>query len=225
MSAKHIAIIDYGMGNLHSVSSALRHVAPEVEVCIATTPEQIERADHIVFPGVGAIRDCLAEIRRHAFDEIVSRVKAQGKPLLAICVGMQSLMESSDENDGVDCLGILSGRVRFFSDTPQFCAPGVTRLKVPHMGWNQVEQTLTHPLWKNIPQQSRFYFVHSYYVESATSSLIAGQTNYGITFSSVLAQENLFAVQFHPEKSHTHGLQLLRNFVDWDGEYVVEEKQ
>jgi len=223
VSAKHIAVIDYGMGNLHSVASALARVAPEAKVIITNEAEQIESADHIVFPGVGAIRDCIAEIKRFGCDRAVAKAYQDQKPILAICVGMQSLMQRSEENNGVACLGMLPGQVKFFSGNPQFCAvsdessPSNERLKVPHMGWNQVEQMTAHPLWHDIPQGSRFYFVHSYYVETADSRLQTGRTHFGITFTAAIAENNLFAVQFHPEKSHTCGLQLLHNFICWDG--------
>lgn len=223
MSAKRIAVIDYGMGNLHSVASALRHVAPELHIDVTNDCDVIAQADHVVFPGVGAIRDCIGEIRRLDMDKAVNAALQSGKPVLAICVGMQSLMDSSEENNGVDCLGVIPGKVRFFSDNELFKAsqdessPSGERLKVPHMGWNQVSQSIDHPLWANIEDNSRFYFVHSYYVELGEQALLAGQTHYGINFTSVIARDNLFAVQFHPEKSHASGLQLLKNFVHWDG--------
>ncbi len=223
MSGKNIVVIDYGMGNLHSVASALAKVAPDVNVNVTQNPADVAEADHVIFPGVGAIRDCIAEIKRLEFDVAVNKAIQDGKPVLAICVGMQSLMESSDENDGVECLGFLPGKVAFFSDAPGFSAardessPSAERLKVPHMGWNEVQQTIEHPLWESIPQNARFYFVHSYFVSPSDEALTAGQTHYGFNFTSVIARENLFAVQFHPEKSHTHGLQLLKNFVHWDG--------
>lgn len=220
MSSNKIAIIDYGMGNLHSVASALSHVAPDAEVKITSDIAEVVQADRIVFPGVGAIRDCITEIKRLGFDGAVADAVRTGKPVLAICVGMQSLMQSSEENNGVDCLGMLQGSVKFFSSDPDFNASsegGSARLKVPHMGWNQVEQCQSHPLWHDIPQSSRFYFVHSYYVALDTEDFIAGETHYGVPFTSAIAKDNLFAVQFHPEKSHKHGLQLLKNFVHWNG--------
>lgn len=222
MTCKKIAVIDYGMGNLHSVASALAHVAPDVSVDVTNSAAAVAEADHVIFPGVGAIRDCIGEIKRLDFHKAVQQAVDDGKPVLAICVGMQSLMESSEENNGVECLGMLPGRVRFFSANEAFnrardegSASG-ERLKVPHMGWNEVEQ-VDHPLWANIPQKGRFYFVHSYYVEPSEANLVAGSTHYGINFTAAMALNNLFAVQFHPEKSHTHGLQLLKNFVGWNG--------
>ncbi len=209
-----IAVIDYGMGNLHSVGKALEQVAPRADVVITSDLEEIANADRVVFPGVGAIRDCMAEIRRLGFDQAVTRAIDE-KPVLGICVGMQALMDFSEENDGVECLGVLPGRVRFFGN-PLLDAEGA-RLKVPHMGWNQVHQTLDHPMWRGIDQNARFYFVHSYYVD-AGSDVTAANCHYGVLFSAALARGNLFAVQFHPEKSHTAGLQLLKNFVNWRGE-------
>jgi glutamine amidotransferase len=220
MSKETVAVIDYGMGNLHSVASALSHVAPDVNVVITSDPAVVAKADRVVFPGVGAIRDCMAEIKRLGFDKLLREQIATGKPVLAICVGMQSLMERSEENGGVDCIGILPGEVRFFG-ADQKDADG-NLLKVPHMGWNEVTQTVDlkgahHPLWKDIPQNSRFYFVHSFYVLAEDARLISATCDYSLQFNAALAKDNLFAVQFHPEKSHTAGLQLLKNFLNWDG--------
>jgi len=222
---QRIAVIDYGMGNLHSVASALGHVAPEAEVSIVSDASLVTEADRIVFPGVGAIRDCVSEIQRLQFDRAVNDALAQGKPVLGICVGMQSLLQFSEENNGVDCLKVLPGNVRNFSSNPDFHvssdkSSSDERLKVPHMGWNQVTQTTDHPLWQGIEQDSRFYFVHSYYVELDRPELVAGQSRHGISFTSAIARDNLFAVQFHPEKSHASGLQLLKNFVAWDGKFT-----
>jgi glutamine amidotransferase len=211
---QRVAVIDYGMGNLHSVASALSHVGAG-EVHVTCEPDEIRAADRVVFPGVGAIRDCMAEIRRLKCDELLASALAeQHKPVLAICVGMQALMSHSEENGGVDCLGIISGQVRHFGK-PLFDADG-ERLKVPHMGWNQVRQSMAHPLWRGIADNSRFYFVHSYYVYADDRSLQAGALYYGVEADAALACDNLFAVQFHPEKSHTAGLQLLRNFLEWN---------
>lgn len=215
MTAGTVAVIDYGMGNLHSVASALQHVGAE-RVLVTHDPALIGEAERVIFPGVGAIRDCMAEIRRLRCDELLHGVlETRHIPVLAICVGMQALMERSEENKGVDCLALLPGEVRFFgSDLRDACGQ---RLKVPHMGWNQVEQTRAHPLWRGIDTGSRFYFVHSYYVEAAPE-LVAGRSEYGLEFAAAVARENLFAVQFHPEKSAQAGLQLLRNFLSWNGE-------
>ena len=162
---KTVAIIDYGMGNLHSVSKAVEHVAPDVRVHVTADPGLIREADRVILPGVGAIRDCMAEIRRLQVDELVREV-AQDRPLLGICVGMQALMAHSEENNGVDCIGLLPGEVRFFGHDLH---EGGERLKVPHMGWNQVSQAAEHPLWHDIEDGERFYFVHSYYVDAAHS--------------------------------------------------------
>ena len=214
-----VAVIDYGMGNLHSVSKAVEFVAGEagldVQVDVTPDPDIIRQADRVIFPGVGAIRDCVAEIRRLGLDEIVSEV-SQVKPVLAICVGFQALMDFSEENDGVNCLGLARGTVRYFGDNLK--ESDGERLKVPHMGWNCVKQAVDHPLWADIPDNSRFYFVHSYYIDADPSEIVAGVTHYGLDFAAALAKGNIFAVQFHPEKSQTAGLTLLRNFLSWQGE-------
>ena len=211
-----VAVIDYGMGNLHSVASALEHVGAD-EVIVTHDAELLRSADRVVFPGVGAIRDCMAEIRRLHCDELLTTALVeQHKPVLAICVGMQALMTRSQENCGVDCLDILDGEVRFFGK--ELHEQSGERLKVPHMGWNRVSQTRTHPLWQGIEEGSRFYFVHSYHVVAEDRQLVAGSAHYGMEVDAALARDNLFAVQFHPEKSDTAGLQLLRNFLHWNGQ-------
>jgi len=207
-----IAVIDYGMGNLHSASKAVEHVAPDANVIVTSDPQVIADSDRVVLPGVGAIRDCIAEMKHCGVDKIVANTLGT-KPMLGICVGMQALMQHSSENGGIDCLGHLPGEVSFFGDQPSVNAE---HLKVPHMGWNQVQQ-IDHPLWAGIDDMSRFYFVHSYFVRTQARDLVAGTCQYGVEFDVALAQPNLFAVQFHPEKSHTAGLQLLKNFVQWDG--------
>jgi imidazole glycerol-phosphate synthase subunit HisH len=200
-----IALLDYGMGNLHSAAKALEHVGATVD--ITHDPKLIAAADKIVFPGVGAMRDCMAGMREAGVDEAVKQA-AFNKPVLAICVGMQALLDTSAENGGVDCLGVFAGQVKRFPDQ--------AGLKVPHMGWNQVHQAdPTHPMWHGIAQDSRFYFVHSFYVEPQDAQIVAGTCEYGVNFAAALTQGNLFATQFHPEKSHTVGLQLLQNFVQW----------
>lgn len=211
----NVAVIDYGMGNLHSVASALRAADPKVEVFVTSDAETILGADRVVFPGVGAIRDCMAEIRRLGLDRVVHSVVDSGKPLLAICVGMQALMDRSEENGGVDCMGVFPGQVKFFGN-PLRDAQG-ERLKVPHMGWSRVRQTFDHPLWTGIAQDSRFYFVHSYYVSCESPALLAATTDYGVTLHAALTRDNVFAAQFHPEKSSTAGIALYRNFLQWDG--------
>ena len=213
-----IAVIDYGMGNLHSVSKALEHVGKvagqNVKVSVTADHQVIRDADRVIFPGVGAIRDCMGEIRRLEIDKLVTEL-AQSKPVLAICVGLQALMEHSEENEGVDCIGMVRGKVKFFGD-PHFEEDG-SKLKVPHMGWNCVSQKIAHPLWDGIEDDSRFYFVHSYYVDADPTEKVAGVTHYGIDFAAALAKGNVFAVQFHPEKSQHPGLRLLTNFLDWEG--------
>lgn len=210
-----VAIIDYGMGNLHSVSSAVNKVAPQAQVEITSDSKRILSADRVIFPGVGAMRDCMAALRATEMDQSVVAAVTAGQPLLAICVGMQALMESSEENGGVDCLNILPGKVKRFPGAAVDAAG--QRLKVPHMGWNQVTQTSDHPLWNGIASGSHFYFVHSYYVEATDPQQLAGRCHYGLDFHAALQHNNLFAVQFHPEKSHRDGLRLLKNFIAWDG--------
>ena len=205
-----VAVLDYGMGNLHSVAKALEHVGA-TKVIVTHDPALVRSADRVVFPGVGAMRDCIAGMKAVGVDEEVREAVKQ-KPVLAICVGMQALMNHSEENGGVDCLGMFAGKVKFFGNN---LVESGERLKVPHMGWNEVQHMVDHALWRDIPQNSRFYFVHSYYVDVADRQLIAGQTHYGLDFSTAIAHDNLFAVQFHPEKSQKMGLQLLKNFVEW----------
>ena len=216
MSVSRVAVIDYGMGNLHSVASAIEHVAPGVEVVVSADREIIRDAQRVVFPGVGAIRDCMAEIRCLGFDTLVPEVIASGKPILGICVGMQALMEFSEENGGVQCLGHLRGKVRFFGNDLRD-DEGLP-LKVPHKGWNRVQQVMPHALWQGIEDNTRFYFVHSYYVKADAVEKVVGRCDYGRSFDAAVCHDNLFAAQFHPEKSHTAGLQLLRNFVNWGGQ-------
>lgn len=203
------------MGNLHSVASALAHAGAR-EVIVSNDPGEIARADHVVFPGVGAIRDCMAAIRALHCDAMLrDALTVARKPVLGICVGMQALLSHSEENGGVDTLDLVPGRVRYFG-SPLTDALGA-RLKVPHMGWNHVEQVRGHPLWAGIPDRTRFYFVHSYYADPDDASVVAGRFDYGVSACAALARDNLFAVQFHPEKSHVFGLKLLSNFLAWDG--------
>ena len=209
-----IAVIDYGMGNLHSVAKALEHVTHE-NVIITRDPRRILGATRVVLPGQGAIRDCVGELERTELRGLVEEILTrQAKPLLGICVGQQMLMERSEENGGVDCLGFFQGSVdRFPADMRD---AQEQRLKVPHMGWNTVRQARPHPLFKDIGQETRFYFVHSYYVEPKDENLVAATCEYGVNFCTAIHKDNLFATQFHPEKSHTAGLQLLKNFVEWN---------
>ena len=209
-----IAIIDYGMGNLHSIAKAVEHVAPDARVLISSEPGKILSADRVVFPGVGGIGHTMQELTRTGLGEVALQAAAS-KPMLCICVGMQALFERSEENDGTPCLGLIAGEVRRFPDAMSD-ADG-NKLKVPHMGWNQVHQK-PHPLWEGIAQDSRFYFVHSYYTTPAGQDMQVATADYGIEFCCALARENLFAVQFHPEKSQRAGLALLRNFSRWDGQ-------
>lgn len=212
MSKQQIAIIDYGMGNLHSVASAMRHVAPDADVIVTASSDAIAQADRVIFPGVGAIRDCMAEIRRLGLDTVVKKaIKEQ--PVLGICVGMQALMDHSEENGGVDCMGVLPGNVRHFGS--HLVDSEGEKLKVPHMGWSRVEQSIDHPMWHDIENHSRFYFVHSYFVSAQETAQVAAYCDYGYRFDAALHQDNLFAVQFHPEKSDSTGLQLLKNFSQW----------
>ena len=213
MSSKICSVIDYGMGNLHSAHGALQTVAPDTTVLVTSDPETILKADHVVLPGVGAIRDCMAEIRAQGIDQVVAEVR-KSKPLLGICVGLQAMMNRSEENGGVDCMGLFPGQVKFFGKDLK---ENGEHLKVPHMGWNQVQQ-VAHPLWSGIADNSRFYFVHSFYVAAENASQVKGRGHYGVDFAAAMGEDNVFAVQFHPEKSHNAGLSLLRNFLNWDGQ-------
>lgn len=210
-----VAVIDYGMGNLHSVAKALEHTGRVSEIRVTHEAELIRSADRVVLPGVGAIRDCMAEIRRLGLDQVIAEV-VKSKPFLGVCVGMQALMDSSEENGGTECLGILPGEVKFFGD--DLHDDSGMALKVPHMGWNQVHQEMTHPLWNGVAQDDRFYFVHSYYVKPADESYLAASSQHGVRIAAALAHENIFAAQFHPEKSQHAGLQLYANFLEWDGQ-------
>ena len=209
------AVIDYGMGNIRSVSKALEYVGGDSHVIVSFDPERIIQAERIVLPGVGALRDCMSEIQRLELDDVI-RECILSKPFLGICLGMQALMDYSSENQGTKGLGIFPGRVLHFNERLQN-QPTRAKLKVPHMGWNQVRQLKKHKLWQNIDQDSRFYFVHSYFVEPDSSDIVVGTTDYGGNFSAAIAQNNIFAVQFHPEKSQHSGLELLSNFMRWDG--------
>ena len=207
-----IAVVDYGMGNLRSVEQALRHVAGEAEVVLASTPDVIETADRVVFPGQGAMRDCMAELDARNLRQAVIDAAAS-KPFLGICIGLQMLFDHSEEGDAAG-LGILSGQVKRFA--ADLKGNDGLRLKVPHMGWNQVAQTRPHALWDGIADQSFFYFVHSYHVVPDDAAMVVGQTDYGHPFTTAVARDNIFAIQCHPEKSARDGLQLLRNFVGWN---------
>lgn len=208
-----VAVIDYGMGNLHSIEKALQHANPNVDVQIVSDSDAIYQADRIVFPGVGAIRDCMLALDESGLSAVIKDV-TKTKPFLGICLGMQALVTDSEENNKTECLNVFKGHVEHFSKD-MLDSQG-ERLKIPHMGWNQVKQK-PHPLWEGIPQNSRFYFVHSYFVKPDNEFDTIASTDYPQGFSSALAKDNIFAVQFHPEKSQTVGLQLLKNFLSWDG--------
>ena len=211
-----IAVVDYGMGNLRSVVNALELVANDnVRVQLTSNPSEVVGADRVVFPGQGAAGDCMLAIDACGLREAVLEA-ARVKPFLGICMGMQVLIDHSEENGGTDCLGLYAGEVRYFGDSHR--DPGGVKLKVPHMGWNRVTQARPHPLWQSIDDGSRFYFVHSYYLEIDDEDLAVGHTDYGFRFPCAIARDNLFALQCNTEKSATAGLQLLRNFVAWDGQ-------
>lgn len=207
-----VAVVDYGMGNLHSVAKALERVGGAARVIVGHTADEIEAADRVIFPGVGALRDCMAALAERGLVDSLRRC-AQSKPFLGICLGMQALLEFSEENNGTPGFGMFRGEVKRFA----WAEDSAQALKVPHMGWNEVQQVRPHPLWSGIPDGARFYFVHSYYVAPLDDSVVAGRTVYGVPFAAAIARANVFAVQFHPEKSQHHGLQLLANFLSWDG--------
>jgi len=207
-----IAVIDYGMGNLRSVWQALEHVAEGKEVVVTADPAVVAAAERVVFPGQGAMPDCMAELEARGLRPAVLQA-AKDKPFLGICIGLQMLFEHSEEGD-VPGLGVFAGQVRRFPAEKMVAADG-SRLKVPHMGWNQVRQSKPHALWEGIEDGSRYYFVHSYYVSPEDSTVVAGTADYGIPFTCAVARDNIFAVQCHPEKSARDGLALLRNFIRW----------
>jgi len=211
----NIVVIDYNMGNLRSVTKALEHVAPEDDITLSSQAEDIAVADRVVFPGQGAARDCMQHIDDFGLRQSILEAAAS-KPFLGICMGMQVLMQYSEENNGTELLGQYPARVRYFGDAHQDRQG--RRLKVPHMGWNQVLQVREHPLWQGIEDASRFYFVHSYYLDQDADALAVGQTDYGFHYTCAIASENVFALQCHPEKSSDAGLQLLQNFTRWDGQ-------
>jgi glutamine amidotransferase len=208
-----IVVVDYGMGNLRSVAQALRHVAPEADVRISGEAADIRSADRVVLPGQGAMPDCMRSLRESGVEDAV-REAARNKPLFGVCVGEQMLFDRSEEGD-TPCLGLLPGKVVRFKLDGQLQADG-SRYKVPQMGWNRVRQTQSHPLWQGIADDSYFYFVHSYFAVPDAADDIAGQTEYGQLFTCAVARENIFATQFHPEKSAAAGLRLYKNFVDWN---------
>jgi len=208
---QRIAIVDYGMGNLRSVQKALMHVAPGTEVSVTADPEAIRAADRVVFPGQGAMPDCMRSLRESGAGDAVAEAAAS-KPFLGMCIGQQMLFERSAEGD-TPGLAVLMGEVVGFPVTRERIAAGY---KVPHMGWNEVWQLKPHPLWAGIPDGSRFYFVHSFYCAPADRATATGETRYPDAFTSAIARDNIFATQFHPEKSSVAGLKLLSNFATWD---------
>ncbi len=214
---RRIVVVDYGMGNLRSVAKALERVsAGQCEVCVSADPRDLATAERVVFPGQGAARDCMRALREHGLVAALTQA-AQDKPFLGICMGLQILLEYSEENGGTECLGLLPGRVRAFPKG-QYHAMTGARLKIPHMGWNRVQPTRPHPLWAGIEPRTHFYFVHGYYVEPREAGLVAATTDHGLIFASAIAKGHLFALQCHPEKSGNVGLTLLTNFVHWDGQ-------
>lgn len=208
-----IAIVDYGMGNLRSVQQALRAAAPQADVAISSDAAEIRAADRVVLPGQGAMPDCMHCLNESGLRDAVLEAAA-GKPLLGVCVGEQMLFNWSAEGD-TPGLGLLPGKVVRFDLAGQLQDDG-SRFKVPQMGWNRVKQTQAHPLWAGIPDDSYFYFVHSYYVVPDEQTHTAGETLYGAPFTCAVARDNIFATQFHPEKSARAGLNLYRNFVHWN---------
>jgi glutamine amidotransferase len=196
-----ITIIDYGAGNLRSVVNAISRLGHEAKV--TTSPAEVLKARAVILPGVGAAADTMTSLRQQGLDEPIRQFVAGGKPFLGVCIGMQVLLSDTEEGGNHQCLGIIPGKVRKF-------APG---LKVPHMGWNQLKQKIEHPVFEGIADGANFYFVHSYYVEPEDKGLVAGETEYGATFCSVIAKDNLIATQFHPEKSGEVGLKIYDNFI------------
>ena len=206
-----IGIIDYGMGNLHSLAKAMARVAGGQRVIVSYDPDELRDCDRLVLPGVGGVKACMKELTRLELAQLV--VEASKKvPMLGICLGMQVMLEFSEENDGVPALGLFPGEVVRFPEPPM---EGEDRLKVPHMGWNRVKQAKSHPVWDGIPDESWFYFVHSYYARPKNAAHVLGTAEYTHNFAAAIARENLVAFQFHPEKSQGLGLRLLANFVNW----------
>lgn len=207
-----IAVVDYGMGNLRSVSKALEYVDSSAVVTVTSDPEIIRSATRVVVPGQGAMPHCMQALDDQGLRESVTEA-ARNKPFLGICLGLQMLFEESEEGN-IPALGILPGRVKKL-EPANTASNNITKIKIPHMGWNQVQQTLEHPLWHGIDTGTRFYFVHSYYVVTNEPQIVAGSVDYPAPFTCAAARDNIFAVQFHPEKSHSAGLALLSNFLKW----------
>lgn len=215
-----VVVVDYGMGNLRSVAQAVLAVAGTTPVIVSNKPEDVQRAARVVLPGQGAIRDCMRELDEIGLREAVLEA-ARSKPLLGVCVGMQMLLSHSDEGD-IPGLDLIPGQVRRFPAPAKTSASSTEvdtaelPLKVPHIGWNRVAQSQPHPLWQGIDDGAWFYFVHSYYAAPAQARFEAGTTHYGLRFASAVARDNLFATQFHPEKSAADGLRLYANFLHWN---------
>ncbi|MBQ0937527.1 imidazole glycerol phosphate synthase subunit HisH [Ideonella paludis] len=218
MAQRTVAVVDYGMGNLRSVSQAVMHVAAGegVEVIVTQRPEDVRAAERVVLPGQGAMRDCMRELADSGLKAAVLEAAAS-KPLMGVCVGMQMLLDHSEEQD-TPGLGLIPGRVKRFALEGQ-TQPDGSRYKVPQMGWNQVWQSAgargVHPMWAGVPDGAWFYFVHSYFADPSDVNHTAGQTEYGQRFTCAVARDNIFATQFHPEKSAEQGLALYRNFLHW----------
>jgi glutamine amidotransferase len=209
-----IAVVDYGMGNLRSVAKALRFVAPERTIVVSSDPATIRNAARVVLPGQSAMPDCMRSLNESGLAEVVLETVAD-RPFLGICLGLQMLFDASEEGP-TPGLSVLAGRVVRFREAAMVDAGGA-RLKVPHMGWSPVRRAGEHPLWRNIDDETRFYFAHSYYPVPDDPSMTAASVAYPTAFTCAIARANIFAVQFHPEKSHRAGLQLLSNFVAWNG--------
>ena len=201
-----IAIIDYGMSNLSSVVKATKYVAPNEKVIISSDSNEINNADKIIFPGQGAAKKCMESIYDKNLSKVIKK-SSQEKPFLGICMGMQVLMDHSDENSGTECLSIIEGKVEKFKSNKN------NKIKIPHMGWNKIAKKKDHPIWHKIDEQSYFYFVHSYFIKPYEEDYILGETNHGKDFCSVIAKDNIIAIQGHPEKSSSAGLQFLKNFI------------
>jgi glutamine amidotransferase len=224
VSQRTVAVVDYGMGNLRSVAQAVAHAAREasgtsgaIEVVVTSDPAAVVAAERVVLPGQGAMPDCMRELRESGLEAAV-REAAATKPLLGVCIGMQMLLDRSEEGEpeaGTPGLGLIAGEVVRFRLEGRLQEDG-SRYKVPQMGWNEVHQARAHPLWNGIPDGAYFYFVHSYCARPADRRHSAGETDYGGRFTSALARDNIFATQFHPEKSAAHGLALYRNFLHWN---------
>ncbi len=203
---KTIAIIDYGMSNLSSVVKAIEYIAPNEKVIVSSNAVEIDNSDKIIFPGQGAAKNCMKSIYEKKLEKVIKK-NSKEKPFLGICMGMQVLMDFSDENNGTQCLSVIKGKVEKLKSQKN------NKIKIPHMGWNKIIKKNDHPIWHNIKDGSFFYFVHSYYINPLEKSTIIGETEYGKIFSSVIAKNNIIAIQGHPEKSSDVGLQFLKNFI------------